>query len=140
MAVALIYSDGERRDRAFGLLAECQHFSGPPPTNGPELGGMIEIGHAIATAVPLGMTQRVAMVPGWLGAINIRDPEVLGGYTCWSTRIGLPSGSITMKLAGPLGDSSAAITGSMQHSFSSRCSSRTSVKLCECIARAVPPG
>jgi hypothetical protein len=59
---------------------------------------------------------------------------------CWSTRIGLPSGSTITKLAGPVVDSSAAVTGSIPRSRRRRNRSPTSVKVGSGSPLASQPG
>ena len=60
--------------------------------------------------------------------------------TCWSKRTGLPSGSTTMKLAGPVVDSSASCSNPMPAARRVRWMSRTSVKDASGCAAASQPG
>ena len=62
-----------------------------------------------------------------LAALVTQVTGVSPAHTCWSTRIGLPSGSTATKLAGPVVLSSACCRNSTPCAFSWRCSSRTSV-------------
>src|SRR5262249_13025130 len=67
-------------------------------------------------------------------------PPTTPPQTCWSTRIGFPSGSTARKLAGPVVPSSASVTSCTPWAFSRRWSSRTSVKAASFWALLSQPG
>ena len=70
----------------------------------------------------------------------VHEDSMKSIQTCWSTRIGFPSGSTTMKLAGPVVLSSASATNVTPCAFSCCCRSRTSVNDSSVCALLVPAG